>query len=137
MKTSELTGAALDYAVAKCEGYEISYDADERDFWLDSIVTPVSGLTTFGWLSKEVRFSTDWTQGGVILEREGIDLYCNVVAQPHKTDPSWRVGSWRARICSMSRNGEMFYGPTPLIAAMRCHVASKLGDEVDVPENLK
>jgi hypothetical protein len=28
------------------------------------------------------------------------------------------------------------YGPTPLIAAMRCYVASKLGDEVDVPEEL-
>jgi len=28
-------------------------------------------------------------------------------------------------------------GPTPLIAAMRCYVASKLGEEVDVPEELK
>jgi hypothetical protein len=28
------------------------------------------------------------------------------------------------------------YGPTPLIAAMRCYVASKLGDEVELPEEL-
>ena len=28
------------------------------------------------------------------------------------------------------------HGPTPLIAAMRCYVASKLGDEVDVPDEL-
>lgn len=28
------------------------------------------------------------------------------------------------------------YGPTPLIAAMRCFVASKLGDEVEVPDEL-
>jgi hypothetical protein len=28
-------------------------------------------------------------------------------------------------------------GPTPLIAAMRCYVASKLGDEIDIPEELK
>lgn len=27
-------------------------------------------------------------------------------------------------------------GPTPLIAAMRCFVASKLGDEVEIPEEL-
>ena len=27
-------------------------------------------------------------------------------------------------------------GPTPLIAAMRCYVASKLGDDVDIPEEL-
>lgn len=26
--------------------------------------------------------------------------------------------------------------PPPLIAAMRCYVASKLGDEVDIPEEL-
>lgn len=28
-------------------------------------------------------------------------------------------------------------GPTPLIAAMRCFVSSKLGDEVEIPEELK
>jgi hypothetical protein len=28
-------------------------------------------------------------------------------------------------------------GHTPLIAAMRCYVASKLGDEVEIPEGLK
>lgn len=28
-------------------------------------------------------------------------------------------------------------GPTPLIAAMRCYVASRLGDEVEIPEELK
>jgi hypothetical protein len=27
-------------------------------------------------------------------------------------------------------------GPTPLVAAMRCYVASKLGDEVEVPDEL-
>jgi hypothetical protein len=27
-------------------------------------------------------------------------------------------------------------GPTPLIAAMRCYVASKFGDEVETPEEL-
>jgi len=31
---------------------------------------------------------------------------------------------------------EGVYGPTPLIAAMRCFVASKLGEEVDVPQEL-
>ena len=28
------------------------------------------------------------------------------------------------------------FGPTPLIAAMRCYVSGKLGDEVDIPEEL-
>jgi hypothetical protein len=30
----------------------------------------------------------------------------------------------------------MQYGDTPLIAAMRCYVASKLGDEVEIPKEL-
>jgi hypothetical protein len=29
-----------------------------------------------------------------------------------------------------------YRGPTPLIAAMRCYVASVLGDEVEVPDSL-
>ena len=28
------------------------------------------------------------------------------------------------------------HGPTPLIAAMRCYVTSKLGDEVEIPKDL-
>jgi hypothetical protein len=28
------------------------------------------------------------------------------------------------------------YGPTPLIAAMRCYVASKMGDDIELPEEL-
>jgi hypothetical protein len=28
------------------------------------------------------------------------------------------------------------YGTTPLIAAMRCYVASKLGDDIDIPDPL-
>ena len=128
MKTSDLIGPALDYLVAKCEGETLSQ------------ASLAFQIKEHGCLQRphlgSWKPSTSWAQGGVILEREGIDLYCNVVAQPHKTDPSWRVGSWRARICSMSRNGEMFYAPTPLIAAMRVFVASRLGDEVDVPEEL-
>jgi hypothetical protein len=29
-----------------------------------------------------------------------------------------------------------YFGPTPLIAVMRCYVALKLGDEVEIPEEL-
>ena len=28
-------------------------------------------------------------------------------------------------------------GPTPLVAAMRCYVASRLGDEVEISEELR
>jgi hypothetical protein len=38
----------------------------------------------------------------------------------------------------MTNGGEPYEGTgsTPLIAAMRCYVASKLGDEVEIPKEL-
>jgi hypothetical protein len=97
MKTSGLTGAALDWAVAKCEvGAEFISEIDDPHF-----------------------YSTDWAQGGPIIERERI----TVIAMPN--------GTW-----ATSSPYHSFHHPTPLIAAMRCYVASKLGDEVELPEEL-
>ena len=106
MKTSELTGAALDWAVAKCEGVDRLFEAYEVG---------------------RHHYSTDWAQGGPIIEREGIFV------RPKTT------GGWRCWIYDGKGEGIKFdqHGPTPLISAMRCYVASKLGDEVDVPEELK
>jgi hypothetical protein len=105
MKTFELTGAALDWAVAKCEGVEFTYEDH-----------PAHELICF-------KYSTDWAQGGPIIERECIDL------QYQGGD----VDVWAADIfdadCSV-------YGDTALVAAMRCYVVSKLGDEVEIPEEL-
>lgn len=124
MKTNELTGAALDWAVAKCNGRGIEFD-DPRDPWLtlDGIADqPLHSYTP----------STDWAQGGPIIEREKIDLFTE------KGTPE----SWCASV-ARDQNGRRLvgwrlhqYGPTPLIAAMRCYVASRLGDEVEVPEEL-
>jgi hypothetical protein len=111
MKTSELTGAALDWAVAKCElmsgqNYTLSIDDD-------GIVKRVN----YGGMYVE--WSCEWEEAGPIIEREGICLYLYGNAE------------WNAHA-----GGKESTGPTPLIAAMRCHVASKLGDEVDIPEEL-
>jgi hypothetical protein len=96
MRTSELTGAALDWAVAKCEGYRL-------DLVPEGSYTP----------------STDWAQGGPIIERE-------------KITQEWTGEDWMAYI----RHDDEFFGPTPLIAAMRCYVASKLGDDIEIPKEL-
>lgn len=98
MNTNELTGAALDWAVAKSQG-------NTGNFTIDGY-SP----------------STDWSQGGPIIERECITLRCY-------TDALWDA--------SIGRLDYVSDGPTPLIAAMRCYVASKLGDTVDLPEGLK
>lgn len=115
MKTFELTGAALDWAVTKCEGYDT--DMEEGSVW-----------GSWGW-------ATDWAQGGAIIEREEIDVSC--------VNTGLWSAKWWANNSGMVKNpAQRFkhniqtYGPTPLIAAMRCYVASKLGDEVDLPKEL-
>jgi len=102
-KTDELTGAALDWAVAKIEGYTMN-PAHKKSAWIS--------------------YSTDWAQGGPIIERERITVRVDT-----------RAGRWAAFFDGGQVTARMV-GPTPLIAAMRCYVASKLGDEVDVPEEL-
>lgn len=126
MKTSELTGAALDWAVAKCEeALPRSYD-DWKQIW------PF--------------YSTRWSQGGPIIEREGIGLLFDAGSACRK--PSW-FATPDDQCTRESYEGEVFdpafmvdefagvRGPTPLIAAMRCYVASQLGDNIDIPEELQ
>lgn len=104
MKTSELIGPALDWAVGRCVGRVVT------KYNYDTPYTP----------------STDWSQGGPIIERERISLSI-------KHD-----GWWLAQIYNINDDPRwLTLGQTPLIAAMRCYVASKLGDEVEIPEELK
>lgn len=128
MKTSELTDDALDWAVAKCENFTTKYETDRSDFWINRTNHASLFLPPFGYL-KEVFFpSSDWSQGGEIIERERIGTW-----------PSDSIeGMWAARPDYKLYPARLppSYGPTPLIAAMRCYVASKLGDNVDIPTEL-
>lgn len=72
---------------------------------------------------REFQPSTNWAHGGPIIEREGIRL--------HRS----HTGAWWAG--SEADPQRPIEGPTPLVAAMRCYVASQLGDEVEVPEELQ
>ena len=121
IKTSEAKDKVLDYLVAKCEGYTD----------LHKIAGRMPHEPQFGiWPPRkeygavdlwELSFSTDWAQGGPIIEREKIALSYD----------TGRFG-WVASFY----DGDDVFGGTPLIAAMRCYVASKLGDEVEVPDGL-
>lgn len=125
IKTADLIGPALDWAVSKCE---------------NEGVTIINGQLETRWTEDGWKPSTDWSQGGPIIEREKISIeYWN-----HAHDGQ----HWRA-VCNTNCkysdvDGEFVedsdtprFASTPLIAAMRCFVASRLGDEVDVPEELK
>lgn len=121
LKVSSLKGAALDWAVAKCE--EPSGRDNAERFLRDHQI----GFTT--------KYSETWSQGGPIIEREKMTV-----------EPLFFLeGGWRAFHHNLRYDdaGEYIDGsdnmqdsPTPLIAAMRCYVASKLGDEVEIPEEL-
>lgn len=139
MKTSELTGIALDWAVAKC------------------LPEP---KTVLGLLDLDIyngfNPSTNWSQGGPIIEREKITIVCaegdynpSKAGTPDCYDTYWvaekgRLSAGTSYGPQGDDWGEGFHidvdcmtGPTPLIAAMRCYVASKLGDTIDIPEELK
>jgi hypothetical protein len=116
MKTSELEGVALNWAVVKIEFPDPDYDDDWR--------TANIHLEGNEWAFQP---STDWAQGGPIIEREVIGI-----EPTGTTDEPWLA------TCTGSDGLEnMQTGPTPLIAAMRVFVNSKLGDEVEIPEELK
>ena len=103
MKTSELQGAALDWAVDKAKNINTPYNS-------------------WGQRGKVPAYCTDWAQGGPIIEREYIQL---------TIDLGWIATRKEGPAVSEE------HGPTPLIAAMRCFVASHLGDEIELPEELK
>lgn len=107
VRTSELTGIALDWAVAKCENSRLGTE----QFAVGVPLEEGQGL---------FNPSMDWILCRNIIEREGI-----------VTKPDTGLGWW---VAATSNGSHIDYGPTPMVASMRCYVASKLGDFIDVPE---
>ena len=122
VKVAEATGPVLDFLVGICEGrvpgvYGGVVRASAHPDFPQS--PPMFG--------PELHYSTDWAQGGPIIEREKISVL-----------DTGDASKWEARVWNgAALNFRCLYGPTPLIAAMRCYVASKLGDEVEVPNALE
>lgn len=114
MKTSELTGAALDWAAHTAQGL-----SEEEFVEVDNLYGPQ-------WRGPE--YSTSWQEGGPIIAREGI------TTAPRK-EHGKRV-AWVATLIEPPAVCEC-EGKTQLIAAMRCFVASRLGDTVNIPEELR
>lgn len=100
MKTSELQGKALNWAVRYAlHGQPYSDYVEARD-----------------------NFSTCWNKAGPIIERERLWVCAS------SADAGW--------FAEIGKSSTRKTGPTPLIAAMRCYVASKLGENVDIPKEL-
>ena len=123
---AELDGIALDYTVAIVEGgHSLEFDGITWAFTLDGKTRVLSQ----GWGNMAYQPSREWQHGGPIIEREGITLRVNANVSGH----------WVAFIDFGGSNRKIEArqtGPTPLVAAMRCFVASKLGDSVKIPKGL-
>jgi hypothetical protein len=123
VKTAELTGALLDCWVARALNPE------------EKIFHNCDGWT-LRWHIKPKPFSTDWAHGGPIIEREQIHLSPPTDRVHRNGGPNagwgesgvwmattWRKGASGRRPCAWDEK-------SPLVAAMRCYVISKFGDEV-------
>lgn len=121
MKVSELEGAKLDYWVAKAEGYVMER---AQDLQMVHRSDPMARILVGPGDSKYAYSpSTDWQQGGPIIERESISIMtaAELDSSPRK---------WAAWVGDPPfKQDEEFTGPTALIAAMRAYVASKFGEE--------
>lgn len=89
---------------------------------LDWAVSQVEG--------KYKYYSIDWYAAGPIIERERIEW--QFLPSSHKAH---QYGARKPSLGGLNRTFCMD-GPTILVAAMRCYVASKMGDEVEIPEEL-
>ena len=127
IRTSDLVDAALDWAVAEAKGWKTKPWHSYRNLGTDKEEIVKKGVSiglrdAFG----EIRFSpsTDWSQGGPIIHDAGITSGPGTTSPAiAHIGPSTNSGPWQDR----------YVGPTPLIAAMRCYVAFKLGEKVEVP----
>ena len=125
IKVSEASGSVLDWLMAKCEGDDlaalnIQYPQHAQHY-------------------PKISPSTDWAQGGPIIEREITKIFRNVggtwtvMILKNVPIPPEDRGTSLALTHRVQWNAA---GSTPLIAAMRCYVASKMGDVVEVPDEL-
>ena len=126
IKISALSGAALNWAVAKCEGGVAQGVYGTPELLESGLHLHYCDVL----LSHPYSPSTDWAQGGSLVEREKMTLSHDEDGQTY----SAYVSLFRQR--GMSNRTRWRSGPTPLVAAMRCLVASQIGDEVEVPEEL-
>ena len=106
VKTTELAGAALDWAVAMAV-YPSSYVSGDR-LRVRKIINGEEETIASVFLGKrkgamrEFSPSTDWSQGGPLIDRHGVTL------------SYFAYGNWISNVCEEK---SLLHGETALIAA--------------------
>ena len=146
LKTAELTGNVLDWVVAICDDRRVRFNID-KNIEVRAQTKEGNELPDHWDLWMPWNPSTNWEQGGSIIEREGI----NILQCSSETDRScsywvatleprhweWHYTTYNEYEAILLYKSDTYVGPTPLIAALRCYVANILGDEIELPEELK
>lgn len=139
VKAGDLSGVALDWAVDAAETGDpmrVEYKKDGSGVWM--LFDKHNMYATNG----PQKYSTDWKLAGPIIKRENISLSppTSVIHVNGGNNPGWRPsGYWQACTWHPGVSGKRAFAwheTEPLIAAMRCYVRSKLGDEIEVPAEL-
>ncbi len=161
IEVSEASGVVLDWMVAQAEG---GYDLQLRSTygtktaWQYTMMDKEYPERMDKFYLSDTAYSTDWVLAGSIIEREGISVI--KLEHTYGVDKKGFTTSKRIPVfgavigdyfdTDQQRNsygeswGEIYYmgvelvttGHTQLIAAMRCYVASKLGNTVEIPDEL-
>jgi hypothetical protein len=126
-KTAVLIGSDLDWAVEHAQ--TLAWEAYDAALFADKPLPTrpcewVRNQGHDGW-DDPYSPSTNWAQGGPIIDSERISFH-----QYENCPPSIAVVAYQGNDAEWKHKQ---FGTTPLIAAMRCYVASKLGDDVDIP----
>ena len=115
MKVSELEGEALDYWVGRALGFFVGRRRNS-----------IGGHDESHLVNRDGKYwgcepSSNWNDGGPLIQLASIEI-----------SPSMDFWVARCEHDALASGAQTSYckGYTPLIAAMRCFVASKLGPEV-------
>nr|WP_282103255.1 phage protein NinX family protein [Pseudomonas sp. PNPG3] len=149
VKTAELSGLALDWAVGIADGRELELPNAVRKrtcvVWCDPFVIKREGHPDFhDKTRRHWKPSTDWADGGPLVEAYDVELVRFGDEAGYLKDPEWNQKP--CVVAYIQRNhadGEACFdidsglqGETRLIAACRAIVRAKLGNTVQVPREL-
>ena len=123
VKTWELTGRALDYAVATIELAQHPSELVPREF---CVMWSVDGWLHYSGEPDHESGDGTGAAGDAIIDREKISVLIH------------HSGVWLAYLGFNHNDDRKFMtsGPTRREAAMRCWARSKLGDEIDIPKEI-
>ena len=148
VKTATLSGTALNWAVARAEGIpaeEIMISDNGKALYRYVAEEDGSFQGSFR-TGRDLQYSEYWEAGGSLIPRHQVTLvhtgentWYAVADHNHRLETIYEedgfsVTAYFVEACYDDPTAA--YGPTPLIAAMRCIVARVLGEEVEIPEEL-